>query len=115
MNRDEIVKLIEGYMKALSYGDYSSVKFSPDVSFLGPLMDSPIEGKSDVIEFLKGVSEDVEDVRIQEFIIEGSNACVIIQFETIKGDVLPILDYIEINEEGISYIQPFFDPRPLIG
>ena len=49
-----------------------------------------------------------------KYIVEGSNACVLIQFETIKGHLLPILDYFEIDEEGISYIQPFFDPRPLI-
>ncbi len=114
MDRDDIVKLVDFYMTALISGDYTSVKFSQNLRFLGPLMDSPVEGISDVIELLIGVSEGVKDVRVQKYIIEDSTVCVLIQFETTKGDVLPILDYIEIDKEGISYIQPFFDPRPLI-
>ena len=114
MERAEVVKLINDYIAALSSGDYSSVRFSKNLSFLGPLMDSPIEGKSNVVEFLVGVSEGVKDVSIQKHIIEGSTACVLIQYETVGGDVLPILDYIQFDEKGISYIQPFFDPRPLV-
>jgi len=59
MERLEVVKLINDYIAALSSGDYSSLKFSASVSFLGSLMDSPNEGKSNVIEFLVGVSESV--------------------------------------------------------
>jgi len=114
MDREEIKKLIEDYMTALRSGDYSSVRFSQSVTFLGPLMDSPIEGKSHVIDFLVDVSEGVKDVKVQKHIIDGSTACVLITYEKINGDVLPILDYFQFDEEGISYIQPFFDPRPLI-
>jgi len=46
--------------------------------------------------------------------VNGSTACVLIEYETTKGDVFTILDYIQMNEDGISYIQPFFDARPLI-
>jgi hypothetical protein len=114
MDREEIIRLIEDYMAALRSGDYSSVRFSQSVNFLGPLMDSPIEGKSKVVEFLIGVSEGVKDVRVQKHIVDGSTACVLIKYETTNGDVLPILDYFQFDEEGISHIQPFFDPRPLI-
>jgi len=77
-------------------------------------MDTPIEGKSNVIDFLVDVSAGVKDVRVEKHIIDGFTACVLIKYEIIKGNVLPILDYFEIDKEGISYIQPFFDPRPLL-
>lgn len=114
MERSEVVELVDDYINALRVGDYSSVRFSPNVRFLGPLMDSPIEGKPNVVEFLVRVSEGVKDVRVRQHIIDGSTACILIQYETVRGDVLPILDYMQIDEDGISYIQPFFDPRPLI-
>ena len=114
MDRSEIIIIIDDYIKALRSGDYSSVQFSSNVRFIGPLMETPIEGKPKVVEFLVSVSEGVKDVIVQQHIIDGSTACVLIQYETIGGDVLPILDYIQIDEDGISYIQPFFDPRPLI-
>jgi hypothetical protein len=114
MERSDVVKLVDNYMEALRSGDYTSVQFSPNVSFQGPFMDSPIEGKPKVIETLVGISESVKDVQVLQHIIDGSNACVLIQFETVTGVVVPILDYIQIDEDGISYIRPFFDPRPLI-
>ena len=111
---NEIIKLIEVYMTALSSGDFSLVKFSQNIKFLGPLMDSSVQGISDVIESLIGVSASVKDLQVLKYIDEGSDACVLIQFVTIKGELFPILDYIEIDEEGISNIKPIFDPPPSI-
>ena len=114
MDRSEVVQIVDEYMHALTSGDYSAVRFSSDVRFLGPLMDSPIEGMQNVVEFLTEVSEGVSGVRVRQHVIEGSRVCSLIDFETTAGDVLPILDYFEVGERGISYIRPFFDPRPLI-
>jgi len=114
MDRSEVVQIVDEYMHALRSGDYSAVRFSSDVRFLGPLMNSPIEGKENVIQLLTEVSEGVSDVRVSEHVIESSKACSLSDFETTSGEVLPILDYFEIGEKGISYIRPFFDPRPLI-
>ena len=114
MTRDNIFRTVDLYMAALISGDFSGVTFSSKVRFMGPLMDSPVEGIAEVVELLVDVSKGVEDIRIQKRVIEDTTACVLVEFQTTKGEVLPILDYIEIDEEGISYIRPFFDPRPLI-
>jgi hypothetical protein len=114
MDRAKVIRLVDDYMEALKTGDYSAVKLSSDVSVIVPLVDSPINGKASVLEFLLEVSDEVEDVRVQQYVIDGSTACVLIEYETVKGDVLPILDYLQFDGEGISHIQPFFDPRPLI-
>ena len=114
MDRSEVVQIVDEYMHALRSGDYSAVGFSSDVRFLGPLMDSPIEGKQNVIQFLTEVSKGVSDVRVRDHVIEGSKACSLFDFETTSGEILPILDYFELGEQGIAYIRPFFDPRPLI-
>ena len=70
-------------------------------------MDSPVKGISDVLESLISVSESANDVRVLKYIVEGSDVCVLNQFETIKVHLLPILDYIEIDEDGISYTNHF--------
>ena len=46
MTREEAVELVNVYIRALKSGDYSSVKFSSSVSFLGPLHDEPLTGRN---------------------------------------------------------------------
>lgn len=114
MNKLNFIRLINEYLEGLKTGDYSKVRFSPQVRFLGPLLESPITGKSEVIEFLEGVSAGVREVTAQEYIIDGSTACILLQYETTAGEVLLNLDYIQVDGDKIAFIQPFFDPRPLL-
>ena len=114
MTRDEVVKLVDTYIAALKSGDYSSVPFSPSVSFLGPLHDAPLQGKEAVVAFLSEVSKGIQDIRINQYIIDGTDVCIIIDFETKTGAVLPVADYIRIEAGEIVHIRPFFDPRPLL-
>ena len=114
MTRDEVVKLLDTYIAALKSGDYSSVPFSPSVSFLGPLHDAPLQGKEAVVAFLSEVSKGIQDIRINQYIIDGTDVCIIIDFETKTGAVLPVADYIRIEAGEIVHIRPFFDPRPLL-
>jgi hypothetical protein len=115
MTREEAVELVDTYIQALKSGDYSSVRFSPSVSFLGPLHDEPLQGKEAVVTFLSEVSSGIKDVRINQYVIDGSDVCIIIDFETNGGAVLPIADYIKMEAGQIVHIRPFFDPRPLLG
>ena len=85
------------------------------MSFLGPLHDEPLQGKEAVVTFLREVSSGIKDVRIKQYIIDGSDVCIIIDFETNGGVVLAIADYIKIEAEQIIHIRPFFDPRSLLG
>ncbi len=115
MTREEAVELVNVYIQALKSGDYSSVKFSSSVSFLGPLHDEPLKGKEAVVTFLSEVSGGMEDVRMNKYVIDGSDVCILIDFETKDGTVLPVVDYIKIEAGQIVHIRPFFDPRPLLG
>ena len=114
MTREETVALVNTYIAALKSGDYSSVPFAPKVSFLGPLHDAPLQGKDAVVTFLREVSEGIKDVRINQYVIDDTDVCIIIDFETNAGAVLPIADYIRIEAGHIVHIRPFFDPRPLL-
>lgn len=71
--------MVDDYMDALRSGYCSSVRFSPNVRFLFLLMDSPIEGKPKVVEFLVGVSEGVKYVSVRQHIIDVSTACILIK------------------------------------
>ena len=115
MTREETVELVNVYMQGLKSGDYSSVKFSSSVSFLGPLHDEPLKGKEAVVAFLTEVSGGMADVRMNKYVIDGSDVCILIDFETKDGTVLPCVDYIKMEADQIVHIRPFFDPRPLLG
>ena len=77
MTREEAVELVATYIQALKSGDYSSVSFSPSVSFLGPLHDEPLQGKEAVVTFLSEVSSGIKDVRINQYVIDGSDLLVL--------------------------------------
>jgi len=64
MDKVDIIKLVHVYIISLSSGDFSLVKFTQNVKFLGPLIDSPVEGISDVFKFLICLSEGVKYVRV---------------------------------------------------
>lgn len=53
MTRKDMVELVDAYIQALKSGDYSSVRFSPAVSFLGPLHDEPLQGKEAVVTLVR--------------------------------------------------------------
>ena len=95
-------------------GDYSRVRFTPGVTFVGPLTNGPITGEASVKDFLRKVSTDVGDVRVKRRIIDGEFSCVIAELETKAGIVVPFSEYFRIVDGRIAEIRPYFDPRPLI-
>ncbi|MEP6609965.1 MAG: nuclear transport factor 2 family protein [Burkholderiaceae bacterium] len=109
-----IAKALDAYAQAMKTGDYSDVRFSSDVTFLGPLTNGAIVGETQVRDFLLKVSKGVKDVRVKRQVIDGEFACVVADLETREGDVVPFCECFRILDEKIAEIRPYFDPRPLI-
>jgi Domain of unknown function (DUF4904) len=109
--RDSIARLLDAYTNGYKTGDWGQVRFAADVTFEGPLK-GPIRGESPVRTFLSAVR--AKDVRVKRQIIDGQFACVLADFETIEGIVVPFCEYFRIRDGEIAEIRPYFDPRPFI-
>jgi hypothetical protein len=110
--RQATAKLLDAYIEGYKTGDYSKVRFTSDVTFEGPLTKGAIRGESAVRTFLLTVR--AKDVRVKRQLIEGEFACVIADFHTQGGDILPFCEFFRIVDGEIAEIRPYFDPRPLI-
>jgi limonene-1,2-epoxide hydrolase len=112
--KESVARLLQAYAEAMKTGDYSDVRFTSDVTFLGPLTDGPITGETQVKAFLLRVSAGVRDVRVKRQVIDGEFACVIAELETKEGKVIPFSEFFRIVGGRIAEVRPYFDPRPLI-
>jgi limonene-1,2-epoxide hydrolase len=112
--RESVARLLGDYAEAMKSGDWSSVRFTPDVTFLGPLTNGPITGEAAVRAFLLRVSAGVKDVRVKRQVIDGEFACVIAELEAKDGKVIPFCESFRIVDGRIAEVRPYFDPRPLI-
>ena len=112
--RELIARTLDAYAQAMKTGDYSDVRFTSDVTFLGPLTNGAIVGETQVKDFLLKVSKSVKDVRVKRQLIDGEFACVIAELETKEGDVVPFCEFFRIVDGKIAEIRPYFDPRLLI-
>jgi Domain of unknown function (DUF4904) len=110
--RDSIAKLLEAYIDSYKSGDWGQVRFAAEVTFEGPLTNGKLLGKPGVQKFLSNVH--AKDVRVKRQIIDGQFACVLADFETTEGTVVPFCEFFRIREGQIAEIRPYFDPRPLV-
>jgi hypothetical protein len=109
--RQATAKLLDAYIDGYKTGDWGKVRFAVDITFEGPLK-GPIRGESAVRTFLLNVR--AKDVRVKRQIIDGQFACVLADFETREGIVVPFCEFFRIADGEIAEIRPYFDPRPLI-
>ena len=85
--RDSIAKLLEAYIDGYKSGDCGKARFAADVTFEGPLTNGKILGEPAVQKFLSNVH--AKEVRVNRQIIDGQFACVLADFETAEGIVVP--------------------------
>jgi hypothetical protein len=104
--------LLEAYIDGYKSGDYGKVRFAADVTFEGPLTNGKILGKPAVQKFLSSVH--AKDVRVKRQIIDGQFACVLADFETTEGTVVPFCEFFRVRGSEIAEIRPYFDPRPFM-
>jgi hypothetical protein len=110
--RDSTARLVEAYLSCYKAGGFEKIPFTADVTFEGPLTNGKIRGKPAVQKFLSNVQ--AKDVRVKRQIIDGQFACVLADFETIEGTIVPFCEFFSIRNGEIAEIRPYFDPRPFI-
>ncbi len=109
--REELIKVVEGYLDGLRKKDLSEVAFAPDVTFESPLS-AKLIGEQAVVDFLTGLFPAIRDIRVKQHIVEGEYVATVFDFDTTFG-VIPVLDCFRISNGKLKQIRPFYDPRPI--
>jgi Domain of unknown function (DUF4904) len=112
LQRDSIAAVLDAYVNGYKTGDYTKVRFAADVTFEGPLTNGKIAGKPALQKFLSNVH--AKDVRVKRQIIDNQVACVLADFETTEGIIVPFCEFFRIKDGEIAEIRPYFDPRPFM-
>ncbi len=109
--RDDMIKVVEGYLDGLRRKDLGEVAFAPDVTFESPL--SPkLTGEPAVAEFLAGLFPAIKDIRVKRHIVEGEYVATAFDLDTTFG-VIPVFDCFRVSNGKLKEIRPFYDPRPI--
>lgn len=114
MSPEQYHKILEVYFAAFGTGDFSSVQFSTKVEFLSPISGNTFKGPEEVIRFVSDVSTRVAKVNILSTTVEYPRASGVWQMETTKGTLYTLHNFFLLDEEGIVYVWPMFDPKAIL-
>ncbi len=109
--RDEMIRIVEGYLDGLRKKDLSKVAFAPDVTFESPLS-ARLSGEEAVVDFLSGLFPAIQDIRVKQHIVEGEFVATVFDLDTTFG-VIPVFDCFRVSNGKLRQIRPFYDPRPI--
>lgn len=107
-------RLIEDYFRAFETGDFSRVQFSPTIEFLSPISGITMKGRLPVTNYVSGVSTRVSAVKILSTTVDYPTASGVWQMTTTRGVQYTLHNFFRLNEEGLDYIWPMFDPKAVM-
>jgi hypothetical protein len=114
MDREERRRVIQDYFAAFGTGDFSGVRFSPRLEFLSPLSGDTFKGAAQVVPFLRGVASRVAEVRILSTTVDDTTASGVWQMMTTKGTLYTLNNFFRLDEHGIAYVWPMYDPKEVM-
>jgi hypothetical protein len=114
MDTKKYHEIIETYFRAFGTGDFSQVQFSSKIEFLSPISGNTMKGPEDVLRFVSGVSTRVAKVNILSTTVEYPRASGVWQMETTKGTLYTLHNFFRLDDEGLLYIWPMFDPKAVM-
>lgn len=106
--------MIQNYFRAFETGDFSKVQFSSKIQFLSPISGITMDGRYEVVKFVTGVSTRVTQVNILSTAIDYPTASGVWQMTTTKGVQYTLHNFFRLDDEGIAYIWPMFDPKAVM-
>lgn len=107
-------EIVKGYFDGLRTGEVDRIPLAKGVVFEGPLLPESKVGETEVRQFLGAISRSFVSAKLElsEIVLEKSNSCLIFTV-TFEADslVIPVIDHLRIEDDSITYIRPYFDPR----
>ena len=114
MDKEQYREILETYFKAFKTGDFSSVKFSSEIQFLSPISQNTFDGVEAVTNFVSDVSTRVTEVNILSTTVDYPTASGVWQMKTTKGTLYTLNNFFRLDEQGIVYVWPMFDPKAIV-
>lgn len=114
MDKEEYHVILKDYFKAFKTGDFSQVKFSTEIKFLSPLSQSTFDGVEAVVNFVSDVSTRVSEVNILSTTVDYPTASGVWQMKTTKGTLYTLNNFFRLDDQGIVYVWPMFDPKAIV-
>lgn len=114
MDKEQYRVILEDYFKAFSTGDFSEVKFSSEIQFLSPISQSTFDGVEAVTNFVSDVSTRVNKVNILSTTVDYPTASGVWQMNTTKGTLYTLNNFFRLDDQGIVYVWPMFDPKAIV-
>ena len=114
MGKEQYRAILEAYFEAFKTGDFSSVKFSSNIQFLSPISQNTFDGVEAVTNFVSDVSTRVVEVNILSTTVDYPTASGVWQMKTTKGTLYTLNNFFRLDEQGIVYVWPMFDPKAIV-
>ncbi len=114
MDKEQYREILETYFKAFKTGDFSQVKFSSNIQFLSPISQKTFDGVEAVTNFVSDVSTRVTEVNILSTTVDYPTASGVWQMKTTKGTLYTLNNFFRLDEQGIVYVWPMFDPKAIV-
>ena len=114
LDKETYRSIIEAYFRAFATKDFSKVGFSSRIQFLSPISGTTFDGREAVIRFVSGVSTRVTAVNIISTAVDYPTASGVWQMTTSKGTLYTLHNFFRLDDEGLAYIWPMFDPKVII-
>ena len=114
MDKEQYRQILEDYFKAFKTGDFSQVKFSTEIQFLSPISQSTFDGVEAVVNFVSDVSTRVDEVNILSTTVDYPTASGVWQMKTTKETLYTLNNFFRLDEQGIVYVWPMFDPKAIV-
>ena len=114
MDKEQYRNILETYFKAFKDGDFEPVKFSSEIEFLSPISQNTFDGVEAVVDFVSDVSTRVTEVNILSTTVDYPTASGVWQMKTTKGTLYTLNNFFRLDEQGISYVWPMFDPKAIV-
>ncbi len=113
-SKEQYREIIEVYFRAFDTKDFAPVKFSPNIQFLSPISERTMDGIEDVTRFVSNVSTRVSEVNILSITVDYPTASGVWQMRTTQGILYTLHNFFRLDEEGLVYIWPMFDPKAIV-
>jgi hypothetical protein len=124
LDKEQYRTIIETYFLAFGTGDFSPVRFSPNIEFLSPISGITMKGRDEVVKFVSGVATRVSKVDIlstqgdagprPDICVDFPIASGVWQMTTTKGVLYTLHNFFRLDGEGLLYIWPMFDPKAVM-
>lgn len=114
LNKDEYRGIMVAYFQAFGTRDFTPVRFSSGIEFLSPISGVTMKGRDEVVKFLDGVASRVARVDILWTCVDPPLASGVWQMTTTKGVQYTLHNFFKLDDEGLAFIWPMFDPKAVM-